>query len=68
MTDYSYRKKEIGMIENDTKVESNEAFNQVKLNISINKPKLIPLYFPPIPLCTDNGVMVAWTGIKFSIK
>ncbi len=24
----------------------------------------IPLIFPPIKLCTDNGVMVAWSGIE----
>eukprot|EP01039_Chlorochromonas_danica_P004505 gene4505-4941_t len=24
----------------------------------------LPLIFPPIPLCTDNAVMVAWTGIE----
>ena len=24
----------------------------------------MPLIFPPIHLCTDNGVMVAWTGIE----
>lgn len=24
----------------------------------------IPLIFPPINLCTDNGVMVAWSGIE----
>lgn len=26
-----------------------------------NRPKV---YFPPIKLCTDNGVMVAWAGIE----
>lgn len=28
------------------------------------KPMKIPLMFPPAKLCTDNGVMVAWTGIE----
>ena len=27
-------------------------------------PKLIPLYFPSIDLCTENGAMVAWTAIE----
>lgn len=24
----------------------------------------LPLVFPPLQLCTDNGVMVAWAGIE----
>lgn len=28
------------------------------------KPRKLPLYFPPISLCTDNGAMVAWAGIE----
>ena len=24
----------------------------------------IPLIFPPVALCTDNGVMAAWTGVE----
>lgn len=29
-----------------------------------NELDSIPLFFPPISLCTDNGVMVAWAGIE----
>ena len=27
-------------------------------------PRLIPLYFPALSLCTDNGAMVAWAGVE----
>jgi hypothetical protein len=32
--------------------------------IEPKKPVRLPLIFPPISLCTDNGVMVAWAGIE----
>ena len=27
-------------------------------------PRKLNLYFPSLPLCTDNGAMVAWTAVE----
>lgn len=32
--------------------------------ISTDRQKAIDLVFPPVSLCTDNGVMAAWAGIE----
>jgi N6-L-threonylcarbamoyladenine synthase len=32
--------------------------------IAVTNVESIPLVFPPINLCTDNGVMAAWAGIE----
>ena len=48
------RRRLAGIIENRTGLMNVGSINQTKWS----------LIFPPIPLCTDNGVMAAWAGIE----
>ena len=48
------RRRLAGIIENRTRLMNVGSINQTKWS----------LIFPPIPLCTDNGVMAAWAGIE----
>lgn len=45
-------------------VAANRHLRQRLLDLLRNRSIRIPLIFPPVSLCTDNGVMPAWTGIE----
>eukprot|EP00605_Chrysophyceae_sp_TOSAG23-4_P000916 GSChrysophyteH1.ASY1.ANO1.1014.1 assembled CDS len=47
-------------------VAANQQLRRTLLELLQNNAaqQALPLVFPPVNLCTDNGVMVAWTAIE----
>jgi hypothetical protein len=62
------QQRDIDSTTTDHHAEPNGAPQESLSDARFQYPPKLQLVFPPPKLCTDNGVMVAWTGIEKIFK